>query len=47
MVAAGASNSDIEYARGLRPFFDEEESAGESPAAIDEVIDESFEQKEN
>ena len=47
MVAAGASNSDIEYARGLRPFFDEEESAGESPATIDEVIDESFEQKEN
>lgn len=47
MVAAGASNSDIEYARGLRPLFDGEESAGESPADIDEVIDESLEQKEN
>ena len=46
MVAAGASNSDIEYARGLRPFFDEEESAGESPADIDEVVDESLEHKE-
>ena len=47
MVAAGASNSDIEYARGLRPFFEGDESAAETPAAIDEVIDESAEQKEN
>jgi acetolactate synthase large subunit len=26
MVAAGHSNSDIEYARGLRPFFDADPS---------------------
>ncbi|RSZ66108.1 acetolactate synthase large subunit [Corynebacterium hylobatis] len=47
MVSAGSSNSDIEYARGLRPFFEGDESAAETPAAIDEVIDESAEQKEN
>lgn len=38
MVAAGNSNSDIQYALGLRPFFDEE-SAAEPPAEIDEAID--------
>ncbi|MCS5479769.1 acetolactate synthase large subunit [Corynebacterium sp. YIM 101645] len=47
MVSAGSSNSDIEYARGLRPFFEGDESAAETPAAIDEVIDEAAEQKEN
>ena len=47
MVAAGHSNSDIQYALGLRPFFDDEESAAETPADIDEAIDESAEQKES
>lgn len=47
MVAAGNSNSDIQYALGLRPFFDDEASAAETPADIDEAIDESAEQKEN
>ncbi|WP_084563172.1 acetolactate synthase large subunit [Corynebacterium aquilae] len=40
MVAAGHSNTDIEYALGLRPLFDED-SAGESPAAIDVAIDDN------
>ncbi|AGF72299.1 acetolactate synthase 1 catalytic subunit [Corynebacterium halotolerans YIM 70093 = DSM 44683] len=47
MVAAGHSNSDIQYAMGLRPFFNDGASAAETPADIDEVIDESAEQKEN
>ena len=38
MVSAGSSNSDIKYALGLRPLFDED-SAAESPAHIDEVVD--------
>ena len=38
MVAAGKSNDEIESARGLRPLFDEEMSAGESPADIHETI---------
>lgn len=38
MVSAGSSNSDIQYAIGLRPLFDED-SAAESPAHIDEVVD--------
>ena len=38
MVAAGDSNDEIESARGLRPLFDEEMSAGESPADIHETI---------
>lgn len=38
MVSAGSSNSDIQYALGLRPLFDED-SAAESPAHIDEVVD--------
>ena len=46
MIAAGSSNSDIEYARGLRPDFDEESSAAETPATIDEAIDESAQQEE-
>ena len=37
MVSAGSSNSDIQYALGLRPLFDTEESAGETPADIDAV----------
>ena len=39
MISAGSSNSDIEYARGMRPFFDDEESAAESPQAISEAIE--------
>ena len=38
MVSAGSSNSDIQYALGLRPLFDED-SAAESPAHIDAVVD--------
>lgn len=38
MVSAGSSNSDIQYALGLRPLFDED-SGAESPAHIDEVVD--------
>ena len=38
MVSAGSPNSDIQYALGLRPLFDED-SAAESPAHIDEVVD--------
>ncbi|MCO6394808.1 MULTISPECIES: acetolactate synthase large subunit [Corynebacterium] len=38
MVAAGASNSDMQYALGMRPFFDMEESAAETPEAIHEVL---------
>ncbi|WIM68679.1 acetolactate synthase large subunit [Corynebacterium breve] len=45
MIAAGNSNSEIQYARGLRPFFDEDESAAESPAEIDEVMDALSEKK--
>lgn len=41
MVAAGHSNSDIQYAKGLRPFFDGEESAAESPDEIDDLIEEA------
>lgn len=46
MIAAGTSNSDIEYARGMRPFFGEEESAAETPEAINDTIA-SLEQEEN
>ncbi|HZK32616.1 MAG TPA: acetolactate synthase large subunit [Corynebacterium sp.] len=46
MIAAGSSNSEIEYARGLRPDF-EEESAGESFAAIDDAIEDAAQQEEN
>ncbi|WP_288832539.1 acetolactate synthase large subunit [uncultured Corynebacterium sp.] len=34
MIAAGTSNSDIQYALNIRPFFDMEESAAETPGAI-------------
>ena len=40
MVAAGTSNEEIQYARDLRPLFDEEESAAEDPAQIHDVIQE-------
>lgn len=46
MVSAGASNSEIQYARDLRPFFDDEESnAGETPAEVTEAIKESANQQ--
>ncbi|MDK6565110.1 acetolactate synthase large subunit [Corynebacterium pyruviciproducens] len=38
MVAAGASNSDIEYARGLRPLFDED-AATARLTAIDAALE--------
>ncbi|UDL74426.1 acetolactate synthase large subunit [Corynebacterium uberis] len=38
MVSAGASNSEIRYAHNLRPFFDEDDSAAETPADIDTVV---------
>lgn len=38
MIAAGKSNSEIEYAKGLRPLFDEDESAAETPVAIDTAM---------
>ena len=40
MISAGASNSEIQYAKGLRPLFDEEHSAAEAPETIDETIGE-------
>ena len=40
MIGGGASNEEIQYARGLRPLFDENESAAEAPADIDETIQE-------
>ena len=40
MVAQGKSNSDIEYALGLRPLFDED-SAAEPPAVIDRAVDDN------
>ena len=40
MVAAGTSNEEIQYARDLRPLFEEEESAAEDPAQIHDVIQE-------
>ncbi|MDY5785770.1 thiamine pyrophosphate-dependent enzyme, partial [Corynebacterium sp.] len=39
MVAAGSSNSDIQYALNIRPFFDMEESAGESVDDISDTIE--------
>ena len=41
MISAGSSNSEIQYARDLRPLFDEDMSAGESPADIHETVTES------
>lgn len=41
MVPGGSSNSDIQYARDLRPFFDMDESAAESPEEISDAVDKS------
>ena len=41
MISAGSSNSEIQYARDLRPLFDEDMSAGETPADIHETVAES------
>ncbi|WKD59415.1 acetolactate synthase large subunit [Corynebacterium caspium] len=38
MISAGASNSEIQYARDLRPLFEDDESAAVPPAEIDAVI---------
>ena len=38
MVSAGSSNSDIQYARGLRPFFDADSSAAEEPETIHDAM---------
>ena len=40
MIGGGASNEEIQYARGLRPLFADNESAAEAPADIDETIQE-------
>lgn len=39
MIGGGASNEEIQYALGLRPLFDENESAAEDPAQIHEALD--------
>ena len=44
MIAAGSSNSEIQYARDLRPLFDEDVSAGEAPADIHETVNEANEE---
>lgn len=41
MVAAGKSNDEVEYARGLRPLFNDENSAAETPADIHGTVVES------
>ncbi|MFC5088264.1 acetolactate synthase large subunit [Corynebacterium aquatimens] len=38
MISAGSSNSEIQYARDLRPLFDEETQAGEEPAEIHKSV---------
>ena len=40
MIAAGASNDEVQYARDLRPLFDEENSAAEQPSEIHQTIKE-------
>ena len=40
MVPAGTSNDEVQYARNLRPLFDDEESAAETPAEIHETMQE-------
>ena len=40
MISGGASNEEIQYAVGLRPLFDENESAAEEPATIHETVEE-------
>ncbi|WP_128889969.1 acetolactate synthase large subunit [Corynebacterium pelargi] len=44
MVAAGNSNSEIEYARDLRPLFDDEDSAAVELSEIDEAVDQGIEE---
>ncbi|AHI20237.1 acetolactate synthase large subunit [Corynebacterium casei] len=41
MISGGASNEEIQYALGLRPLFDENESAAEEPATIHETVEET------
>lgn len=43
MVAAGKSNDEVEYARGLRPLFNDENSAAETPADIHGTVVENAE----
>ena len=40
MIAAGASNDEVQYARDLRPLFDDENSAAEQPSEIHQTIKE-------
>ncbi|RAV33626.1 acetolactate synthase large subunit [Corynebacterium heidelbergense] len=40
MVAAGTSNNEMQYARNLRPLFDDESSAAETPDTIHDVTQE-------
>ena len=46
MISAGSSNSDIQYARDIRPFFDEEESAAATPEEINATIEQLEQQQE-
>ncbi|MDO5032840.1 acetolactate synthase large subunit [Corynebacterium sp.] len=41
MIGGGASNEEIEYARGLRPLFDENESAAEEITDIHQTLEEA------
>ena len=41
MIAGGASNEDMQYVLGLRPLFDENESAAEEPNDIHEALEEA------
>ncbi len=45
MIASGKSNDEIESARGLRPLFPEDVSAGESPADIHETVTDNREDR--
>ncbi|GGC52018.1 acetolactate synthase [Hoyosella rhizosphaerae] len=38
MVAAGTGNDEIMAARGIRPLFDDDEAAGDTPAVIHQVM---------
>ncbi len=40
MIAAGSSNDEVQYARDLRPLFDDQNSAAETPEAIHSTIQE-------
>ena len=40
MIAAGSSNDELQYARDLRPLFDDDNSAAESPEEIRSTIQE-------